>query len=482
MWSRSKQPLVKTTRSLFAFQSATREHEFRAAQDLVLSVKSDLRRKGGQQFVFFDGHCAYLAHYNAGGNVGELHGRLRAERAGQAQGQNRNHSISGSGNVIDLASYCGSDEDLANTHQSDAFIAEGSREEFEIEFLHHRFGRTEHAFDTMHTTSFILRQRGSDLGQIGADCGGAAITRKIGALGVHEHRNAKLASRLNQHLADFGRKRSFRVVREHQGMATGELGKHALDQAVIVALGSWIVPLAVKAQHLLLAAQDARLHGRGKAFADDELRSDSIVPQARVQQLLVLVPAGKADDPCLRAQEGQIHGHVGCAARPSTFVGHSNHRHRRLRRDAPHLAPDVPVEHYVAGHQQALAGPGVLNLANYLMQLFDHRGSTAAHPYSSYKIPLRNGPGKLEPVINFRVACAGSQFFRYQGARSDGYRESPSDERQRDRKNWPQPSGLRRKSGAPSDRSWSLGWKSGAPVSEPIFARNAGRGKVNNRL
>jgi hypothetical protein len=34
----------------------------------------------------------------------------------------------------------------------------------------------------------------------------------------------------------------------------------------------------------------------------------------------------------------------------------------------------------------------------------------------------------LEPVINFRVSCAGSQFFRVQGARSDGYRVSPSDE------------------------------------------------------
>ena len=41
------------------------------------------------------------------------------------------------------------------------------------------------------------------------------------------------------------------------------------------------------------------------------------------------------------------------------------------------------------------------------------------------------GAGKLyglEPVINFRVACAGSQFFWVQGARSDGYRVSPSDE------------------------------------------------------
>ena len=45
----------------------------------------------------------------------------------------------------------------------------------------------------------------------------------------------------------------------------------------------------------------------------------------------------------------------------------------------------------------------------------------------------------LEPVINFRVACAGSQFFRVQGARSDGCRVHPSEARRRNRENWPQP-------------------------------------------
>jgi len=54
--------------------------------------------------------------------------------------------------------------------------------------------------------------------------------------------------------------------------------------------------------------------------------------------------------------------------------------------------------------------------------------------------------GGLEPVINFRVGSAESQFFRVLEARSDAYRVSASDERQRNRENWPQPPGLRRKS------------------------------------
>jgi hypothetical protein len=52
----------------------------------------------------------------------------------------------------------------------------------------------------------------------------------------------------------------------------------------------------------------------------------------------------------------------------------------------------------------------------------------------------------LEAVINFRVGGAGSQFFPDREARSDTYRVSVSDERQRNRENRPQPFGLRRKS------------------------------------
>jgi hypothetical protein len=72
-----------------------------------------------------------------------------------------------------------------------------------------------------------------------------------------------------------------------------------------------------------------------------------------------------------------------------------------------------------------------------------------------------------------------------------------SDERQSDRENPPRPFGLRRKSGAPSDRSSSQGWESGhtslsvsavgspqpsaSASSSPIFARNAVRPNSVNR-
>jgi hypothetical protein len=90
----------------------------------------------------------------------------------------------------------------------------------------------------------------------------------------------------------------------------------------------------------------------------------------------------------------------------------------------------------------------------------------------------------LEPVINFRAGGAGRQFFRVLGARSDAYRVSASDERQRNRENWSQPFGLRRKSGHTSLSPSTLEppKTSGSASSGPIFARNAAHGKVNNRL
>src|SRR5580658_2656364 len=71
--------------------------------------------------------------------------------------------------------------------------------------------------------------------------------------------------------------------------------------------------------------------------------------------------------------------------------------------------------------------------------------------------PHRASGVALEPVINFRVACAGSQFFRVQGVLSDGCRVHPSEVRRRNRENWPQPFGLRRKSAdtSLSSSSWN---------------------------
>jgi hypothetical protein len=83
------------------------------------------------------------------------------------------------------------------------------------------------------------------------------------------------------------------------------------------------------------------------------------------------------------------------------------------------------------------------------------------------------GKGLTRLYRHIEVGDAGSQFFRGQEARSDGYRVSPSDERRRDRENWPQPFGLRRKSGHTSLSASTLEppKPSASASSGPIFAR-----------
>ncbi len=91
------------------------------------------------------------------------------------------------------------------------------------------------------------------------------------------------------------------------------------------------------------------------------------------QQLFIFVAAGNADNHGLRAQPGQIHGHVGGAAGLLVLMHAAHHGHGRFRGDAPHLAPDVFVEHDVADDEQALVGPFMLDVVDYPVQLSYHR-------------------------------------------------------------------------------------------------------------
>src|SRR6266568_9386102 len=100
--------------------------------------------------------------------------------------------------------------------------------------------------------------------------------------------------------------------------------------------------------------------------------------------------------------------------------------------------------------------------------------------------------------MNFPVVGAGSQFFSFREARSDAYRVSANDERQRNGENWPQPSGFhpiaqRPRAGDPGLRRKSPHTLLSSSTVDPpqpsdsasygtICPRNADRAKVHNRL
>ena len=104
-------------------------------------------------------------------------------------------------------------------------------------------------------------------------------------------------------------------------------------------------------------------------------------------------PACDADNDGLRAEAGEIHGDVGCAARLLVLVHAAHNGDGRFGRDAPHLAPDVFVEHDVADDEQTLVGPFMLDLVNYPVQLSDHRA------------PLLCGIAGLRNPADVRMCC-----------------------------------------------------------------------------
>ena len=83
------------------------------------------------------------------------------------------------------------------------------------------------------------------------------------------------------------------------------------------------------------------------------MRGHSVFAKALGEKFFVLVAARKANHVGLRSEPGDIHGHIGRATGLLAVVLGAHHRHRRFRRDASHLTPDVFIEHDVAHHKQA---------------------------------------------------------------------------------------------------------------------------------
>ena len=86
-----------------------------------------------EQLVFLNRNSAHLAHYDSGSEVCQLDGVFLLNSRGKAQGQHRNHGISGAGHVEDLAGLRGSDEPLAGPDQGNSLLAQCGSHEIDVE-------------------------------------------------------------------------------------------------------------------------------------------------------------------------------------------------------------------------------------------------------------------------------------------------------------------------------------------------------------
>ena len=111
--------------------------------------------------------------------------------------------------------------------------------------------------------------------------------------------------------------------------------------------------LEIDAQQLLLPPDHAQLDGGIESFIAVQHHVDALVVQQAGQAVARLVLARHRQQGNPGAQRRGIARHVGGAARPLLGATDMHHRHRRLGRNAAHLAEPVTVEHDVADDQDA---------------------------------------------------------------------------------------------------------------------------------
>src|SRR5271156_874890 len=109
------------------------------------------------------------------------------------------------------------------------------------------------------------------------------------------------------------------------------------------------------------------------SFYGGHVRAHVCLFQANLQRFSVSILPAEPEETRLGAQPGEVHGYIGCTARPFRPVHCSNDRDRRFRRHALDVTPNVAIEHDVTDHQNVGVAPLAFDQLHYPMQILDHR-------------------------------------------------------------------------------------------------------------
>ncbi len=189
-----------------------------------------------------------------------------------------------------------------------------------------------------------MSRDGLELALVGCEQRRTAVFLEVAPFRVDQHRHPGLAAQ-RDHLPDVGQ-RTLAVIGKHDGAGACKCLAQGGDERAVVEFGG---VLLVEPYQLLAAALHACLGDR-RAIADPRKRAVYTVPgQQGLQCIGRGIVADRADEPGYRAQRREVHGDVGCPARPVVGLLHVHDRHRRLGRDAVRGAEQVLVQHHVAG-------------------------------------------------------------------------------------------------------------------------------------
>ena len=111
--------------------------------------------------------------------------------------------------------------------------------------------------------------------------------------------------------------------------------------------------LKIGTQQLLVASDDAQLHGGGQAGVLAQLGRDAALGGQLMQPIASGVTPDHTEQGGLRPQTGQVVGHVGAAPQAIFFALHVHDWHRGFGADALDRTIPVPIEHHIAHHHDA---------------------------------------------------------------------------------------------------------------------------------
>jgi hypothetical protein len=185
----------------------------------------------------------------------------------------------------------------------------------------------------------------------------ASIALEIGALRI-DHYRLTVAHGSGDNPLDYGSDRkAFGVVRYQDGIHARHQTRGALDHLIGQAGVDRRCIFLVDANDLLVMRHDAQFHRGGAPRDDREARAiDAALGQHSAQLRARFVLACDAEESHARAQRR----HIACGIRRAAWNAEradlAHDGHRRLGRDAIHVARPIAVQHQIAGDQHTPAG------------------------------------------------------------------------------------------------------------------------------
>ena len=201
--------------------------------------------------------------------------------------------------------------------------------------------------------------RGGQLLGIRRDQRRAAIDAVIVAFGIDHDRFAEAPRRFDDGANDARGERAFGIVGQHHRAGFGQRRFGKADDRGFAFPAGRVRGLPIGAQQVggVMLRDEAHLARGWPRVVDHQLGCDRLKLAELIGQYATgLVVADQTDEDAVRPERGDVARDVAGAADLHLAPAHGEHRRRRLRRNARHVAIDEIVEHDVADAEHGLLG------------------------------------------------------------------------------------------------------------------------------